>query len=137
MNKEDFKTHRFFNCLSTELLQPTGAYRSFADTCIFIYVTNNKFLCINLHNYIYYFFYFFTFNSFKNSSAHTMQNSCKIALFATVSTSISRRSPTSFFRTTPLQDTFFSASASSPVHSSVILVCLRTFFSSCISNVFE
>src|SRR6218665_496530 len=31
-----------------------------------------------------------------------MQNSCKIALFATVSTSISRRSPTSFFRTTPL-----------------------------------
>jgi len=31
-----------------------------------------------------------------------MQNSCKIALFATVSTSIFRRSPTSFFRTTPL-----------------------------------
>ena len=40
---------------------------------------------------------------FPNSSAHTTQNSCKIALFATVPTSISRRSPTSFFRTTPLQ----------------------------------
>src|SRR6218665_1643976 len=39
---------------------------------------------------------------FPNSSANTMQNSCKIAFFATVSTSISRRSPTSFFRTTPL-----------------------------------
>ena len=79
------------NCLLT------GAFRSFAD--IFIYVTNNKFLCINLHNYIY---FFFKFNSFKNSSAHTMQNCCKIGLFATVSTSISRRSPTSLFRTTPL-----------------------------------
>src|SRR6218665_3035566 len=38
---------------------------------------------------------------------HTKQNSCKIALFATVFTSISRRSPTSrsptsFFRTSPL-----------------------------------
>src|SRR6218665_1957037 len=41
---------------------------------------------------------------------HTKQNSCKIALFATVFTSISRRSPTSrspisFFRTTPLIST--------------------------------
>ena len=42
---------------------------------------------------------------FPNSSANTMQNSCKIAFFATVSTSISRRSPTSFFRTTPLLHT--------------------------------
>src|SRR6218665_3648400 len=75
MNKEDFKTHRFFNCLSTELLQPTGAYRSFADTCIFIYVTNYKFLCINLHNYIYYFFVIFLHSTVSKIAALTL---CKI-----------------------------------------------------------
>jgi len=48
---------------------------------------------------------------------HTKQNSCKIALFATVFTSISRRSPTSrsptsFFRTTPLSCSNSSADLS-------------------------
>ena len=38
-------TAYLLNCLLT------GAFRSFAD--IFIYVTNNKFLYINSHNYIY------------------------------------------------------------------------------------
>src|SRR6218665_3330273 len=73
MNKEDFKTHSFLNAYLLNCLL-TGAFRIFTD--IFIYVTNNKFLCINSHNYIYYFFcYVYTFNSFKNSSAHTI---CKI-----------------------------------------------------------